>query len=163
MRYSTGTDCFDVLIVQDTNNLTTQTQNDWIHIDPVPDPVIPEKDRENYTGNFFINGTTNQRPGEQVHLTVTSLCFLPCPKTSSLDTIGCCGSNNYENVATIREGLCGINTWSVFVNTTPNRITVTRLNGEYGDLNMFLVQASQINRTKDDNRWDATQFVIRVR
>ncbi|MFA4878265.1 MAG: hypothetical protein WC586_12750 [Methanoregula sp.] len=163
MRYSSGIECFNLLIVQDTNNLTAHTQKDWIRIDPIVDPVISEKDRDEYTGNFFINGTTNQPTGNQVHLVVTSLCFRPCPKMSFLNTIGCCGSNNYENVATIREGQCGINTWSVFVNTTPNRITISRLNGEYGDLNAFLVIATQMNRTKDDNRWDATQFVIRVR
>ena len=162
MRYSTGIECFNLLIVQDTNNLTAHTQNEWIRIDPIVDPVISEKDREVYTGNFFIKGTTNLSPGKLVHLAVTSLCFLPCPKISFRNTIGCCGSNDYENIAMVREGQCGINTWSVFVNTTPNRITLMRLNGEYGDLNAFLVLATQMNRTKDDNRWDAAQFVIRV-
>ncbi len=162
MRYSAGTECFDVLIVQDTNNLTTHKQNDWIHIDPIPDPIIAEEDRKEYTGNFFINGTTNLPPGEQVHLTIGSLCFLPCPKTSTPNAIGCCGSNVYENVATVREGPCGTSTWSVFVNTTPNRFIVVSINGEYGDANTFLVMATQVNRTRDDNRWDATDFVIRV-
>ena len=116
-----------------------------------------------YTGNFYINGTTNQPPGEQVHLVMKSLCYLPCPKTGSTNTIGCCGSHDYENVATVQEGQCGINTWSVFVNATPDRFVVARLNGDYGDLNAFLVLVTQMNRTTDDNRWDATRFIIRVR
>jgi len=163
MRYSTGMECINVLIVQDTNNLTAQKQNDWIQIDPIFDPVILKKDRKQYTGNFFINGTTNQAPGEQIHLAVKSLCILPCQKASSGNTIGCCGDYDYENVATVQEGHCGINTWSVFVNTVPNRFTVSSINGEFGDLNAFLVMVNQVNRSMDDNRWDATYFTIRVR
>ena len=90
LRFSTGSRCFDLQVVQDTRNLTLNRTNDWIRIDPLPDQIVSEKDRPEYSGNFFINGTTNLQQGTELVLTMGSTCMLPCPKMAS-DDIGCCG------------------------------------------------------------------------
>ena len=159
IKYSTRADCLDLLIVQDDRNLTVNRTNTWIRIDPLPDLILPESRMQNFTGNFFVNGTTNLPPGGKINLTISSTCFLPCPKTTS-ENIGCCGSS-YEDVADIRAGPCGVDTWSFYVNTVPNRISVGRVNGVYGDRNGFLVMVSQANLSRDRNAWDISRFVIR--
>jgi hypothetical protein len=163
MQYSTGIDCFDLLIVQNKTDLNTTIINNWIRVGPFPDQVIPIILRNNYTGNFFVNGTTSLPMGEQLNITMMSLCIQPCPKTPAPGRIGCCGAENYESSVVVREGYCGINTWSLLVNTTPNLIGMTTVNGVFGDFNIFLVSVSGRNRITNDNLWDAATFVVRVR
>lgn len=161
LHYSTGSDCFDLQIVQDIRNLTMNMANDWIRIDPLPDRVISKKEMSEYSGNFFINGTTNLAQGTELSLTMGSTCMLPCPKMVS-DDIGCCGSN-YERVTSVLEGPCGVNTWSFPVNSSPYRIKMMGVNGKYGDTNGFLVYVIRKNQTQDGNEWDLAQFFIRSR
>jgi hypothetical protein len=61
------------------------------------------------------------------------------------------------------EGSCGVNTWSLLVNTTPNYMGMTTSNGAFSDLNAFSVTVSGRNRTATDNLWDAAYFVVRVK
>jgi hypothetical protein len=165
LKYSTGTDCFDLLLVQDAMNLTTITENIWIRIDPIPDQFVSANERSGYTGNFFINGTTNLPPDEEIGLSLFSRCYMmPCPKWSSYNhAIGCCGDGAYTSIANVREGSCGFNTWSIFVNTTPTEIFITTVNGVSGDYNVFEVDVSGRNRTADDNKWDAALFYGRLK
>jgi len=163
IQYPTGTDCFDLLIVQNKTDLNATVKNDWIHMDPLPDKVIPITLRNTYTGNFFVNGTTSLPPGEQLNISMMSLCTLPCQKTLTSSRIGCCGAENYESSIVVREGPCGINTWSLLVNTTPNLIGMTTVNSIFSDFNAFSVSVSGRNRTADDNLWDAATFIVRVR
>jgi len=161
LNYSITNECFDLLIIRDVKNLTSLKRNTWIQIDPIPDQVITFSERQQYSGGFFINGTTNLLPDDDISLIMGSTCMLPCPKTAS-DDIGCCGSN-FERVVKVKEGFCGINTWSVLVNTTPNRIRLVSVNNEIGDRNGFLVSVTRQNRIADDNAWDSANFVIRVK
>jgi hypothetical protein len=159
LRYSTGTECFDLLIVQDKQNLTSNKQNDWIRIDPLTDQVLSESEMQRYTGNFFINGTTNLLPGQEINLTMGSTCMLPCPKAANSE-IGCCGSY-YEAASKIDAGPCGVNTWSFLVNTAPNRIRMMRVNSRYGNENDLFIVVTWANRTIDSNAWDLKNLALR--
>jgi hypothetical protein len=160
LRYSTGTDCFDLLLVQDTKNLTTVTNNTWIQIDPLPDQNISLNEVQSYSGDFFINGTTNIPPGENISLSLTSMCMMPCGKMGTIQ-FGCCGYP-YGNDAKVQAGSCGVNTWSIFVNTSPSIIGISTVNGVYGDINAFMVSVTRQNRTPAENGWDTAYFVVHV-
>jgi hypothetical protein len=160
LRYSTGTDCFDLLLVQDAKNLTSVTNNTWIQIDPLPDQYISPDEVQSYTGDFFINGTTNLPPGENISLSMSSLCGMPCEKMGTIQ-FGCCGYP-FGSDTQIQEGSCGVNTWSVFVNTSPSIIGISMVNDVYGDINGFKVSVTKQNRIPTDNGWDTAYFVVRV-
>jgi len=160
LRYSTGTDCFDLLIVQDKKNLTALQKNTWIHIDPIPDQIIFRNEQQTYNGSFFINGTTNLPPGKKIDLSLESTCGLPCPKMAT-PHFGCCG-NNYDITTNVLEGSCGFNTWSFFVNTSPETIAIRSVNGDFGDNNGFLVFVTRQDRIPADNGWDMAHFFVRV-
>ncbi|MFY9982223.1 MAG: hypothetical protein WAK75_06610 [Methanoregula sp.] len=160
LRYSTGTDCFDLLLVQDTKDLTTVTNNTWIQIDSLPDQNISLNEVQSYTGDFFINGTTNIPPGENISLSLESMCMMPCGKMGTIQ-FGCCGYP-YGSDAKVQAGSCGVNTWSIFVNTSPNIIGISTVNGVYGDINGFMVSVTRQNRTLAENGWDTAYFVVHV-
>ncbi len=164
LKYSTATDCFDLLLVDDEKNLTTIIKNNWIRIDPIPDQFVSGSERSNYTGNFFINGTTNLPMGEEIRLSMYSMCYSTCMKSSADNhAIGCCGDGSYKSSATVQEGSCGFNTWSVFVNTTPTVIWIATFNGVSGDHNPLVVDVRGQNRTATDNEWDAALFYGRLK
>jgi hypothetical protein len=164
LKYSTVTDCFDLLLVQDEMNLTTVKKNTWIQIDPILDQYVSVSERSKYTGNFFVNGTTNLPPDEIITLSMYSMCFMPCLK-SSVDNhaIGCCGDGTFKSVAKVERGSCGFNTWSVLVNTTPTIIWIATFNGVSGDHNPLVVDVRGQNRTVADNAWDAALFYGRLK
>lgn len=161
--HTAGTECFDLLIVQNGSDVNTTAKNDWIRINPLLDQVISLNQRNNYTGNFFVNGTTSLLPGDQLDIAMMSSCISLCQKTSEPGTIGCCGAEYYTHSVDVREGSCGVNTWSLLVNTTPDHMGMRMSNGAFSDLNEFSVSASGRNRTVTDNLWDAARFVVRVK
>jgi len=155
--------CRDLLIVENTTQLNATINPGWIRIDPVPDPIIPADILSAYTGNFHITGTTSLPPGARLNITLDSLCFLPCPKVLTPGKIGCCGGEYYSGETRVTEDLCGMGVWSLQVNTSPDRLGMTRINGIYDDENEFEILVEGQNRTNDDNLWDAAHFVVRVK
>lgn len=153
-------ECFDLLIVQDKNDPALLNPDWWIQVDPVPDQYTSMSQKGKYRGDFFINGTTNLPPGEQLSLMMTSTCMLPCPRLQS-DDVGCCGST-YTTSAEVQPGPCRNNTWSVKVNTEPRRILMKGVNGRYDDTNGFYVMVTRQNRITGDNAWDDARFVVRM-
>jgi len=151
---------FDLLIARDKNDPALSNPDWWIQVDPIPDQYMSLSQKGSYRGEFFINGTTNLPPGEQLSLMMTSTCMLPCPRLQS-DDVGCCGSS-YTTNADVQSGPCGNNTWSVKVNTEPRRILMKGVNGRYDDTNSFYVMVTRQNRIAGDNAWDDANFVIRV-
>ena len=120
----------------------------------------------NFTGPFFINGTTNLPPGTNLSLKISSLCFFPCPKYDPEKegrTLGCCGTEpDYSTAALVKEHSPGPNIWSFQVNTSPVRIQIGSSNGQIGDTNRFRAIVRDVNRTPDDNRWDMADFGVRM-
>jgi len=165
LDYTTTKECFDLLLVQDAKNLTSPERSMWIHMDPLQDIVIPPEEAYDYTGPFFINGTTNFDAGENLSIELSSLCFVPCAKREATDigNIGCCGDiTSYAEYTKVQGSSTGLNTWSVLVNTTPDHFVIARINGMIDDTNRFEVYVTDVNRTADDNGWDSADFVLRV-
>ena len=167
LRYPAKQERLDVLIAGNRTNHTIPENNTWIQTDPIRDVVVLPDDRLNYTGPFFINGTTSLPPGTNLSLEISSLCFWPCPKydpEKEGKTLGCCGTVEKYTAATRAEeqtpGLCS---WSFRVNSSPARIVIGTENGRVGDTNRFGALVKDVNRTIDDNRWDLADFVVRVR
>jgi hypothetical protein len=166
-RYPAKQERFDVLIAGNGTNDTIPENNTWIRIDPIRDVVVLPEDRQNYTGPFFITGTTSLPQGTNLSLEISSLCFWPCPKYDPEKegaTLGCCGTRDkFTAFARVKEHTPGQNTWSFPVNTSPVRIVIGTENGRVGDTNRFRALVKDVNRTMDDNRWDLADFVVRVR
>jgi hypothetical protein len=166
LRYPAKQERLDVLIAGNGTNRTIPENNTWIQIDPIRDVIVLPEDRLNYTGPFFINGTTSLPPGTNLSLEISSLCFWPCPKYDPDQegaTLGCCGTRlEYTTATLVKEHSPGQNTWSFPVNTSPVRIVIGTENGRVGDTNRFRALVKDVNRTIDDNRWDLADFVVRV-
>ena len=166
LRYTAKQERVDILIAGNGTNRTIPENNTWIQIDPVRDIVVLPEDRLNYTGPFFINGTTSLPPETNLSLEISSLCFWLCPKYNPENesrTLGCCGTEEkYTAVTLVKEHTPGQNTWSFPVNTSPVRIVIGTENGRVGDTNRFRALVKDVNRTIDDNRWDLADFVVRV-
>jgi hypothetical protein len=165
LDYTTTKECFDLLLVKNAMNLTSSGHNMWIHMDPLQDISIPPEEAYDYTGPFFVNGTTNFGVGENLSIELSSLCFLPCAKREATDigNIGCCGDiSSYVEYTKVQGSSSGINTWSVLVNTTPDHFVISRINGRIDDTNRFEVYVTDVNRTANDNGWDSADFVLRV-
>jgi hypothetical protein len=120
-----------------TNNsttLVTASQNatpysiQWIQINPIPDHFVPPDEQENYTGNFFINGTTNLVPGQEINVDMSNGDMPPCPKNcwdipTRVFYPCACGINaTYSGTTKVIGNPDGNNTWSFFVNTSPRVI-----------------------------------------
>jgi hypothetical protein len=166
LRYPAKQERLDVLIAGNGTDRTAPENNTWIQVDPIRDVIVLPEDRMNFTGPFFINGTTNLPPGTNLSLEISSLCFWPCPKYDPDQegaTLGCCGTQEKYTAATRAEeqapGLCS---WSFLVNTSPARVVIGTENGRIGDTNRFRAIVKDVNRTIDDNRWDLADFVVRV-
>jgi hypothetical protein len=164
INYSVRTECFDLQFVESENNTAQSTQTRWIQIDPLPDITIRPEERGNYTGPFFINGTTNLPEGEILSIELISSCYsMPCPPWSAYNhAIGCCGDGMYKDITKVQNDASGINRWSVLVNTTPTKISITTINGAIDDYNSLEVYVSSTKRTTDENGWDLADFVVRV-
>ena len=81
MNCTTTKECFDLLLVQDAKNLTSSKRSMWIHMDPLQDIVIPPEEAYDYTGPFFVNGTTNFDTGENLSIQLSSIMLSPMCKT----------------------------------------------------------------------------------
>jgi hypothetical protein len=165
LNNSTTNVCFDLLLVQEAKDLPLVGRDRWILIDSFQNITIPPEAVSDYTGPFFVNGTTNLPTGENLSIELSSLCFWPCPKRESTVTgnIGCCGDvGSHVEYTTVQERSDWINTWSFLVNTTPDRISISRENGLIDDTNRLQVYVSSVNRTEEENGWDCANFVVKV-
>jgi len=81
----------------------------FITLNPVGDHYLEEV--------IEINGTTNCNTGE-IHVVILSSNFKPCPKNSGIKDSPAPCTSGVEINAPIIQGPCGINTWSVEVNTS---------------------------------------------
>ena len=84
MNCTTTKECFDLLLVQDAKNLTSSKRSMWIHMDPLQDIVIPPEEAYDYTGPFFVNGTTNFDTGENLSIELTRYALSPVQNASTL-------------------------------------------------------------------------------
>jgi hypothetical protein len=106
----------------------TPSSTQWIHISPIPDQFVPPDEQGNYTGNFFINGTTNLAPGQEINVDMSNGDLPPCPKycwdnPAHVFYPCACGINaTYSGTTKIIENPEGNNAWSFFVNTSPRTI-----------------------------------------
>lgn len=106
----------------------TPSSTQWIQISPIPDQFVPTYARGNYMGNFFINGTTNLAPGQEIRVDMSNGDLPPCPKycwdiPARVFYPCACGINaTYSGTTKIIENPKGNNTWSFFVNTSPRII-----------------------------------------
>lgn len=166
LRYPAKQERLDVLIAGKGTDRTAPENNTWIQIDTIRDVIVLPENRLNYTGPFFINGTTNLPPGTNLSLEISSLCFWPCPKYDPDQegaTLGCCGTvEKYTAATRAVEKTHGLCSWSFLVNSSPARIVIGTENGRIGDTNRFRALVKDVNRTIDDNRWDLADFVVRV-
>jgi len=154
---------FDLLVVQDEKNITSLQPDLWIQIDPLHDLVIPPEERNEYTGPFIVNGTTNLNIGENLSIELSSICAMPCPPQPSPGRIGCCGDNpRHIEYTRVQGSSNGTNTWSFLVNTAPDRFVIYQINDRIDDHNPFQLYVADVNRTIGDNRWDQANFFLKV-
>ncbi|MGB8308874.1 MAG: hypothetical protein WCE65_03460 [Methanoregula sp.] len=138
-------------ITQQSSEPTSAAQSLWIHIDPLKNITLLPGEEDNYTGPFFINGSTNLPPGEVLSLNLGSTCAWPCPyDPSPPKKIGCCGFDRYTGYTVVQKNYTGMNTWSFLVNTSPDTITISYLNDKVDDNNGIAVSVAYGNET-DEN------------
>ena len=123
---SATTNTSTTLLASSQNATPATTQ--WIQISPIPDQYVRPDERGNYTGNFFINGTTNLAPGQEIRVDMSNGDLPPCPKycwdnPARIFYPCACGINaTYSGTTKVIENPHGNNTWSFFVNTSPRII-----------------------------------------
>jgi hypothetical protein len=91
-----------------------------IAFDPMPDYVLGD--------NITISGTTNLHPGEVLDLQIVEGYLHPCAKCSEIfnDSVyACCGYGVLRQVP-VMPGMCGINIWSVDVDTSRHDFATER-------------------------------------
>jgi len=113
--------------VTSPNLNVTPTPTLWIQIDPIPGQVVPANVAGSYTGNFFINGTTNLPSGTVVNIGMDNDDMPPCPmhcwESSTYAFVPCsCGGTGYSSTTKVMENSEGNNTWSFFINTSSRLI-----------------------------------------
>jgi hypothetical protein len=113
-----------------------ESNSTFIRINPIPDHYLGD--------NITIEGTTNLAPGEMIQSQIYEPVFHTCPKFRSGacdDSVyGCCGG--ISQAVTVRAGECGINTWSLDVNTSQHQFSS----------DSFIISAYKKNFSVEDTR-----------
>src|SRR5208282_2923127 len=140
------------VVTHQSSGQASAAQSLWLHMNSLMNITIPQEERDNYTGPFFINGTTNLQAGEPLSLELSSTCTIPaCTEEGRPGTIGCCGFNQYYDGNTIvQNNATGVNTWSFLVNTSPDIITIYEMNGKVDNVNGIAVSVVHGNQTDED-------------
>ena len=126
-------DRFD-LILRNTTNETVQSYDKWIHInDPIADRYPDYK-------NFTFSGTTNLAAFDEISVNIHTRDFHPCQKYPHPHDLAC--GKGFNEIVEIKEGTCGINTWSFNVNTSEY----------YFGPEWYLLSVNSVNQP--NNVWD---------
>ena len=136
-----------------------ESNNTFIRIDPVPHHYIGE--------TITIEGTTNLAAGNMITSWIKSAEFHTCLNRGVQYPGVCTCCEGITRTLTIIHGNCGINTWSLVVNTSENgfrpdgKYFIAAGNGDVQNTTLFVTSAfPQPNLTLNPPRDDPNAYAI---
>jgi hypothetical protein len=131
---------------ENVTGLSLALKDPEIAFDPLPDHMLGD--------NVTISGTTNLHPGEMLDLQIFEGYYHPCAKCQELfnDSVYPCCGNGFLRQVPVIYGTCGINIWSVDVDTTRHDFVTERTyvvfaygrNGSAYNRSTFTLAAPQV-------------------
>jgi hypothetical protein len=132
--------------MENVTGITLTLKDPEIAFSPLPDHILGD--------NVTINGTTNLHPGEMLDLQISEGYLHPCAKCSEIvnDSVSACCGYGVQRQVPVMPGMCGINTWSVDVDTSRHDFVAGRTyvvfmygrNGSAFNGSMFTLAAPQV-------------------